>query len=122
MSNGDDRLVVEKAAVQRRLEQGVGLDINGGLNKRLARSSRCLCRPSRGVQVMCTAASGGPRKDVIVVRLLLRPPRTDFIVAQLRAKGGPRTVASSKTRILLGANNARAREISCRCPWLRLDP
>jgi hypothetical protein len=32
------------------------------------------------------------------------------------------TVASSSTRMLLGVKRARARETSCRCPWLRLDP
>jgi hypothetical protein len=31
-------------------------------------------------------------------------------------------VASSRTRMLLGVRRARANDISCLCPWLRLEP
>jgi hypothetical protein len=33
-----------------------------------------------------------------------------------------RTVASSRTRMLLGVRSARAIDTSCRCPWLKFEP
>jgi hypothetical protein len=40
----------------------------------------------------------------------------------VQLKGTGLTVASSRTRMLLGVSSARASETSCRCPWLRFDP
>lgn len=80
MGDGDDSAILEDAAAQGLLKQGIGFNIYRGL-------------------------------------WFLRQ-RWAILVSHNRKL----TVASSRTRMLLGVSNARANETSCRCPWLRFDP